>query len=143
MNKFIFLSFWTINFDAVFDDLFVNLFALTKLKVICNSNDQDPNRDLWIQNIPLFKMANYPDRNVRAAKKDNTNWSKMRWFSFQKINLHFAYWNPGPNRPIFRDIRGRNILPVKNTMKCDSTFKNHNHKDGSTIDVFLIFFVPA
>ncbi len=61
-------------------------------------------------------MANSPDKNVRAEKRDSTNGSKMRWFTFQKIALHFAHWNPDPNRPIFRDIRGRNILPVK---KCD------------------------
>ncbi len=56
-------------------------------------------------------MAKSPVKNVRAEKRDRTNWPKMRWFSFQKIDLHFVYGNPGANRSIFRDIR--TILPVK------------------------------
>ncbi len=139
MNKFIFLSFWKINFDAVFDIKFVKFFLNSqKLKEICNSNDKNPNRNIWIRNIPLFKMANFSDKSVRAEKRGRTNWSKMRRFSFQKIDLHFFYWNPGPNRPIFRDIWGRNILTVKNAIKWGSTFNHHNHKNGSTIDVFFI-----
>ncbi len=86
------------------------------LKKICDFNDKKPNRNIWIQNIQLFKMANFLDKNVHAEKRGSTNWSKMRLFSFQKIDSHFVHWNPGPNRPIFRNIRGRHILPVK---KCD------------------------
>ncbi len=114
MNKFKVLSFWTIDFDAVFDDLFVNLFAFTKLWGICNSNDKNLSRNIWVQKIPLFKMANSPVKNVRAEKTGSTNWSKMRWFSFQKIDLHLVHWNPCPNRAIFRDIRSQYILRVKN-----------------------------
>ncbi len=143
MNKFKLLSFWTIDFDAVFDIKFVNLIAFTKLYDICDSKDKNPNRNIWIQKIPLSKMANSPVNNVRAEKRGSTNWSKMRWFSFQKIDLHFVHWNPGPNRPIFKDIRSRNILPVKNAIKWGSTFNHHNHKNGSTIDVFLKLFVQA
>ncbi len=62
-------------------------------------------------------MANSPAKNANAEKRGGTNWLKMRWFSFQKIDLHCDHWNPGPNRPIFRDIRGRNILPVINAIK--------------------------
>ncbi len=86
-------------------------------------------------------MAESPVKNVRAEKRDSKNWSKMRYFFFQKIDLHFVHWNPGPHRPIIRDIRGRNILPVKNAIKLGSTFNRHNHKNGSTIDVFLNFCV--
>ncbi len=143
MNEFIFLSFWTINYDAVFDIWFVNLSAFRNLKVIRNSNDKNPYRNIWIQKIPLFKMANSSVKNVHAGKRDSTNWSKMHWFSFQKIDLHFVHWNPGPNRPIFRDIRGRNILPVINAIKRSSTFNHHNHENGSTINVFLNVFVQA
>ncbi len=60
MNKFIFLSFWTINYDVVFDIWFVNLFVFTNLKLIRNSNDKNLNRNIWIQKIPFFKMAKSP-----------------------------------------------------------------------------------
>ncbi len=143
MNKFIFLSFWTINFDAVFDIEFVNLFAFTNSKEVCNYNDKKPNENSWIKKMPLFKMAYSPLKNVRAQKRDSTKWSKMRRFPFQKIDLHFVHWNPDLNRPIFRDIRGRYILPVKNAIKWGSTFNQHNHKNGSTIDVYLNFFVQV
>ncbi len=143
MNKLIFLNFWTITFDAVFDIQFVNLFAFTKVWEICYFNDKNPKRNIWIQKIPFFKMAKSPVKNVRAEKRDSANWSEMRWFSFQKIDLHFVHWNPGPNRPNFRDIRGRIILLVKNTIKWGSTFNHHNHKNGSTIDIFLNVFVQA
>ncbi len=46
MNKFIFLSFRTINFDAVFDNLFDNLFELTQLNEVCNFNDKNPNKQI-------------------------------------------------------------------------------------------------
>ncbi len=36
-------------------------------------------------------MANSPDKNVRAEKRDSSNWSKMRSFSFQKIDLQFDH----------------------------------------------------
>ncbi len=62
-------------------------------------------------------MANSPAKNVRAEKRDSTNWPKMRRFSFQTIDLHFDHWNSGPNRPILRDIRGRNILSVISALK--------------------------
>ncbi len=104
--KFIFLSFWTINYDAVFDILFFNLSAFTHfaLKDVCNSNDINPNRNVWIKKVPLFKMAYSPVKNVRAEKRDNTNCSKMRQSYIKKIDLHFDHWNPGPNRPILRYI---------------------------------------
>ncbi len=127
----------------VSDIRLVNLFASTNPEEICNSHDKNANRNIWIQNIPLFKMANFPDKNVRAEKRDSTKWSKMRWFSFQKIDLHFVHWNPGPTRPILRDIRGRNILPVINAIKRGSTFNHNNHKNGSTIEVYLNFLVQA
>ncbi len=88
-------------------------------------------------------MANSPVKNVRAEKRDSANWSKMRGISYQKIDLHFVHWNPCPNRPIVRDIRGRYILLVKNAIKWGLTFNHHNHKIGSTIDVFLNVFVQA
>ncbi len=143
MNKFIFLSFWSINFDAVFDVSLVHLFVFTNVKEVCNSNDKTPNRNGRIKKSSPFKMANSLLKNVRAQKRDSTKWSKMRRFSFQKIDLHFVHWNPGPIRPIFRGIRGRYIFPVKNAIKWGSTFNQHNHKNGSTIDVDLIFFVQA
>ncbi len=46
MNKFIFLGFCTINFDAVFDDLFVNIFALANAKEVCNFNDKNSNKNI-------------------------------------------------------------------------------------------------
>ncbi len=92
-----------------------------------------------MQNIPLFKIANSPDKNARAEKRDSTTWSQMRWFSSTKIDLHNVHWNPGPNRPIFRDFQGRNILPVKNAIKWGLMFNRHNNKTDSTIDVVLIF----
>ncbi len=143
MNKFIFLSFWTIDFDVVFDILFVILFAFTKLKEICYARNKNPNRNIWIPKDSLFKMANSPDKNVHAEKRDSTKLSKMRRISFQKIDRHFVHWNPSPNRPIVRDIRGRYILPVKNAIKWGSTFNQHNHKNGSTIDIFLNFLAQA
>ncbi len=84
-------------------------------------------------------MANSPLKNGRAQERDSTKWSKKRLFYFQKVDLHFVHWKPGPNRPIFRDIRGRFILPVKNAIKLGSTFNQYNHKNGSTIDVHLNF----
>ncbi len=87
-------------------------------------------------------MANSPVKNVRIEKRDNENWSKMRWFSFQKIDLLFDHWNPVPIRPILRDIRGQNILPVI-TAKKGLTFNHHNHENGSTIDVFHNFLVQT
>ncbi len=143
MNKFIFFSFSMINFDSVFDIKFANLFSFTHLKEVCNSNDKNPNENSWIKKIPLFKMAYSPLKNVRAQKRDSTNWSKMRRFSFRQIDLHFVHWNPGPRRPIFRDIRGWYILPVTNVIKWGSTFNHHNLKNDSTIDVYLNFFVQA
>ncbi len=88
-------------------------------------------------------MANSPGKNVRAEKRDSTNYLKMRLFSFQKIDLRFDHWNPRPHRPILTDIRRRNILPVRNAIKRGSTFNHHNHENGSTIDVFLIFLVQT
>ncbi len=49
----------------------------------------------------------------------------------------------GPNRPIFRDILGRDTLPVKNAITLGLTFNHHNHKNDATIEVFLQFFVQA
>ncbi len=88
-------------------------------------------------------MANSPHKNVRAQKRNSTKWSKMRRFSFQKIDLHFVHRNPGSNRPIFSGIQGRYILSVKNAIKWGSTFSQHKHKNGSTIDVYLNFFAQA
>ncbi len=36
-------------------------------------------------------MANSPAKNVRAEKRDSTNWSKMRRFFFQKTDPHFDH----------------------------------------------------
>ncbi len=36
-------------------------------------------------------MANSPFKNVRAQKRDSPKWSKMRRFSFQKVDLHFVH----------------------------------------------------
>ncbi len=88
-------------------------------------------------------MANAPVKNVRAEKRDSTNWSNMHSFSFQKIDLHFVYWNPGPNQAILRDIRGRNILPDIKAIKWGPTFNHLNHENGSTIDIFLNFLMHA
>ncbi len=88
-------------------------------------------------------MADSPVKNVRAENSDSTTWSKMRRFSFRKSDLHLEHWNPGPNWPILRDIWGRNILPVKTAIKRSITFNHHNHENGSTIDVFLIFLVQT
>ncbi len=66
-------------------------------------------------------MAYSPVKNVRAEKTGSTNWSQMLWFSFQKVDLHLVHWNPGPNRPIFRDIRIQYILPVKNEAQRSTT----------------------
>ncbi len=112
-----FFNFWTTNFDADFDNLFAKLFALTTLNEVCNFNEKNRNSHVWIQKITPFKMANSPVRNVPVEKRDNENWSKLRWFSFQKIGLLFDHWNPVPNRSILRDIRGQNILPVINAIK--------------------------
>ncbi len=80
-----------INYGVVFDIWFGNPFEYTNLKEISNSNDENPNRNIRIQKLPLFKMANFPVKNVRAEKRDSTNWSKVRWFSFQKIDLDFDH----------------------------------------------------
>ncbi len=129
MNKFTFLEYLTINYNAVFDILFVSLFAFTISKEVSNSNDKKSNKNIRIQKIPLFKMASSRVKNVRAEKRGSTNWSKMHLFSFQKIDLHFDHWNPGPNRPILRDNRGRNILPVINAIQRCKTF-NHQSRKG-------------
>ncbi len=84
-------------------------------------------------------MANSLVKNVRAEKRNSTNWSKMRRYSFQKIDLHFVHWNKGPNWPIFRDIQGRNILPVKIAIKGASTSNHHNHKRALPLMFSLIF----
>ncbi len=47
--------------------------------------------------------------------------------------------NPGPNRPILKDIRGKNILAVKNVIKKGLTFNHHNHENCSLNDVFPQF----
>ncbi len=91
MSKFLFLGFLTINYDAFFDILFVNIFAFTNLKEVCNFNDTNPNRNVWIQKNPFLKMANSPVKNVRAEKSDSPNRSKMHRFSFQKIDLYFDH----------------------------------------------------
>ncbi len=52
-----FLSLWTINCDAVFDNLSVNLFALTNLNEVCTFSDRNPNTHIWIQKITFFKMT--------------------------------------------------------------------------------------
>ncbi len=62
-----FISFWAVNYDAVFDILFVNLFAITTLMEVCNYNDKYPNRNNWIQKIQLLKMGNYSVENVRVG----------------------------------------------------------------------------
>ncbi len=69
----------------------------------------------------LFEMANSPAKNANAEKRWGTDWLKKRWFSSPKIDLHFDHWNPGPNRPILRDIRGRTILPVINAINVQTT----------------------
>ncbi len=80
-------------------------------------------------------MANSSVKNIGVEKKDIENWSKMRLFPFQKIDLRFDHWNPG------QGIRGQNILPVINAIKGGSAFNHHNNENGATIDVFLTFFV--
>ncbi len=40
MNKLLFLSFGTIAFDAVFENLFAKLFLLTNSNEVCNFNDK-------------------------------------------------------------------------------------------------------
>ncbi len=122
---------------SIFCSLF--FFAFTDLKEVCNSNDKNPNGNIWIQKIPLFKVADSPLKNVRAEKRGSKNWSKIRWFSFQKIDLHFDHWNLGPHWSFLKDIRGRNILPVITAIKRGSAFNHHSYENGSTIDVFLIF----
>ncbi len=87
-------------------------------------------------------MANFPLKTVHDEKRDSTIWPEMRPFSFQRIDRHFDHWNPGPNWPNLRDIRGRYILPVKNVINWGSTFNQH-HKNGSTADFYLNFFVQA
>ncbi len=52
------------------------------------------------------------------------------WSSFRSLKSR----SKSPN---FRNIRGRNILPVINAIKRSSTFNHHNHENGSTIDVYL------
>ncbi len=84
-------------------------------------------------------MANSPVYNVRAEKMGGTHWSKMHRFSFQKIDLHFNHWNPGPNRPILRGIRGRNILPVVNAIKRGLTFNTTITKMALPL-IFFKFF---
>ncbi len=76
-------------------------------------------------------MANALIRNVRVQKRA------------MKIGLLFDHWNPGTNRPILRDIRGQNILPVITAMKRGSASNHYNHESGSTIDVFLNVLVQT
>ncbi len=57
MKKFIFLSFWKLDFDAVFDNVFANLFTLTNINEVCNFNVKNPNKHIWIQKFTLLKMA--------------------------------------------------------------------------------------
>ncbi len=111
-------------------------FAFTILKEVCDSSDKKPHKIVELKKIPLLKMANSSVNNVRVEKRDNENWSKMRWFSFQKIDLLFDHWNPGP-KFAYRDSRGQNILPVINAIKRGSAFNHHNHEKCSAIDVFL------
>ncbi len=78
MNKFIFISFWPINIDAVFYNLFVNIFALVNTKEVCHFNDKHPKKNIWMQRNSLFKTANSPVKNIRVEKRDNKNLAKMR-----------------------------------------------------------------
>ncbi len=87
---------------------------------------------------PFYRI--FDRQNVRAEKRGSKNWSEKRWFSFQKIDLHFDYRNPGPNRPSFKDIRGRNILSVKHAIKWGSTFNHHTQKMALPL-MFSFFFL--
>ncbi len=88
-------------------------------------------------------MANFSVKNGRVGKRADENWSKMRWLSFQRIDLLFEHWNPGTSWPIVRDFQSQNILPVINAIKRDSAFNHHNHENGSTINVFLNVLVET
>ncbi len=65
-------------FDAVFDDSFVSLFAFTILKEVCNSSDINPKKIFEFKKFHFFKMANSSGKNFRVEKRNNENWSNMR-----------------------------------------------------------------
>ncbi len=77
MNKLIFLSFWTILFDAVSDTAFENYFVFRALKQVCDSSDKYPNQNIWISTISHFEMSYFSVKYVRAEKGDNENWSML------------------------------------------------------------------
>ncbi len=144
MNTFLCLSFWTINFDAVFENLFVNLFALINRNEVCNSNNGSPKKTSL--NSKKSHSSNWLTLKLETfvlKERGNEKWLNMRWFSFQKIDLLFDQWDPVPNRPISRDIRCQNILPVINAINRGSTSNHYHHENGSTIDVFLKFLVQT
>ncbi len=79
-------------------------------------------------------MASSPIKNVRVKKTGIGNWSKIREFSFPKIDLLlFDNGNAGLNRSILRDTRGQNIFPVITAIKRGSTFNQHIHENICTI----------
>ncbi len=49
-----------------------------KKKRVCNSNDENPNKNNYMKMIPLPDMANCPVKNIRVEKGDNENWSMVR-----------------------------------------------------------------
>ncbi len=98
--------------------------------------------------IKVFELKKVHFSTWLTPQLKQSCWERGQWklvkdalILFQKIDLLFEHWNPGPNRPILRDIRGQNILPVIYTIKRDLTFNHHNHENGSTIDDFLNFWV--
>ncbi len=69
-----------------------------------------------------FKTINFSKwltLSLKRSRWEKWQWKliKMRWFAFQKSDLLFDHWNPGPNRPILRDIWGQNILTAMNAIK--------------------------
>ncbi len=77
MNKILYfspsersISMW---FSTVCSSTYLHLYAQKK---VCNFNDKNPNNNMRIQRNALFKMVNFPVKNVRDEKRDNDNWTK-------------------------------------------------------------------
>ncbi len=98
MNKFKLLSFWTIDFDAVFDIKFVNLIAFTKLYDICESKDKNQIEIVEFKKLhfsnwlnPQLKMFVLRKGTGQIGKKCVDSLSKrLIYISFIEIHIQIG-----------------------------------------------------
>ncbi len=135
MNKLIFLSFCTINFDAI-SAMCSSIFAPTKWKEIRNSNDDNPNKSIWIEKCPFLTWLT-PQLKTFVLRKGTMKIGQQCVDSLSKKLIDLSIIEIYVKRAYFQS----NTRPEHFAgHKCDKkgfNVNHHNHENGSTIDDFL------